>query len=258
MSPQIDALTTVVLASLGPAALATLRMLGILFLAPAFSGEIVGWRMRIVLAMLLGSLAGTSGTIGGSFNWLLAALGELAFGAMIGFGISLFVSGLRFAGELIDREIGTADAIATEPFAAADEEPLGPCARLLGGLAVVTVMFAGSTRGGLPILESILESFGRIPAGQASVSLSVDWLVSALQQSAELSIRAALPVLSVLAIVGWAQGVISRAAPQAPAATIAASIRPLLGLAVLVATFGGALESASGMTSRWFAQLSAG
>jgi flagellar biosynthesis protein FliR len=260
MDFEINTLTSFAAASFGPAAFASLRMLGILFLAPAFSGEILGWRMRVVLALFLGSLAGTGGPLshGNSLDWALAAISELAFGAMIGCGISLFVSGLRFAGELIDREVGIADASATEPLSAAEDEPLGPCARLLGGLAVVTVMFSGSTRGGLPILEGILESFGRIPAGQASMSLSVDWIVAALQQSAELSVRAALPVLSVLAIVGWAQGLISRAAPHVPSAMLATSVRPLLGFAVLVATFGGALDTAGGMMTQWFSQLTTG
>jgi flagellar biosynthesis protein FliR len=250
-----ESLIAIVAASLGPSVLASLRLIGILFLAPAICGELVGWRMRIVLALLLGSLAGSTGGMSLPTNWSLAAISELLFGGVIGLGISLFVSGLRLAGELIDRELGTMDAVAAEPFAAESEEPLGPCTRLLGALAIVCVLFAGSHRGGMPIVEGFLESFGRVPAGRISVIVPVDWLVSALQLSAELSIRAALPVLSVLAIVGWAQGLISRAAPQFPSATITASVRPLLGLAILVATFGGALESAGGMMGQWFAQL---
>lgn len=252
MSLPFDSLMPIAVAILGPSALASLRMLGILTLAPALGAAIVGWRMRVVLAMLLGGLAGT-GHQSSPSDWAVAALTEFLFGALIGCGLSLFISGLRLAGELIDREIGVADAFASDPWSDDTDGPLGPCTRLLSGLAVVTVLFAGSTRGGFPILEGILESFVQVPVGHAfSGDWGTAWLVTALQQSAELAIRAALPVLSVMAILGWAQGLILRAAPQAPATAVASAVRPLLGLAVLVATFGGALESANGLMSRWF------
>lgn len=254
---SLDELTTnLAAARLAPAAFATARLLGLILLTPALA-TVLSWRHRILLGVLLGGVAGSvHGTLEIEGPWLPAFAFELLFGAILGFCINVFVSGLRFGGDLLDAQFGTTDATATSPFEGSDEIPAGPAARLLAGLAVATVLFAITPQGRMPLLEGIFGSFQHVPPGQAlAAATQASWLLGALQGASDLAIRTILPLISILAIVAWAQALVSRTAPHMPAGTIATAIRPLLGLAILVATLGGLLDATTDASLRWLEQL---
>ncbi|MBX3442013.1 MAG: flagellar biosynthetic protein FliR [Planctomyces sp.] len=254
----IDALVSGWLKAYGPwlfaAALAALRLIGFFVFAPALAGA-VPWRFRVGLALLLGGLAasGPAPATAPSIAGWSAAIAEFAMGAATGIGVGLFIAGMRFAGEQLDRQLGLEEAAEPDPFSGGEAQPFGPATRLLGGLAVLTLLFGASATGRMPIVEGLLQTFSRIPPGGARLEdLAGGWLTSALAQSCELSLRVALPLLSALAIVHWAQALAARAAPLAPGSVIAHAVRPLLGLCVLAATFGGVDELAADRLSRWW------
>jgi type III secretory pathway component EscT len=112
---------------------------------------------------------------------------------------------------------------------------------LLGGLGLLLVVLGGSN-GEMPILEGLLGSFQSVPVG--GVADSHDWRITIklLTSSVEIAIRTALPVLAAVTIIDWCQALIARAASTTPAAVLASAVKPVLGLTVLVATFGGACE----------------
>ena len=135
-----------------------------------------------------------------------------------------------------DRSEATSEIIA-------DDEQAGPSVRLLGGLGLLLVVLGG-TNGDMPILEGLLESFRSVPVGE-TVDAFYDWRIAVrlLTTSVEIAVRTALPVLAAITIIDWCQILVSRAASTAPAALFASAVKPTLGLAVLVATFGGACDA---------------
>jgi len=224
---------------LGPL-LAAIRILTVISCGALMAGVTTPWRYRIAASLLLGWAAGSSGAPIQGPAALLAG-SEIAFGAALGMAAGALLLSLKLAGELIDDRLRLSEA-ASESMVA-DGEMAGPCVRLLGSLGLLLVVFGGS-QGDLPVLEGLLECFRSVPAGKAT-EVWQDWraAISVLGGGLDITIRTALPVLAAITIIDWCQVLIARAAPTAPAALAATAVKPLLGLAVLVATFGGACEA---------------
>ncbi len=227
-------------ALLGPLG-AAVRILAIFTFGGLMIGFAVPWRYRIGGALLLGWAAAGDSPIADSLApGLLAA--ELALGAAIGIGAGAVLAGLRLAGELIEDRLRLGEA--ASDGLDGNSEPAGPCVRLLAGLAVTLVLFGGDGAS-MPVLEGILASFRTTPVG-AATGMWETWrgVASLLGASAEMAIRTALPVLGAVTIVDWCQVLAARAATTAPSALVATAVKPLLGLAILVASFGGVCDSA--------------
>jgi type III secretory pathway component EscT len=171
----------------------------------------------------------------------LVALSEFACGAALGIGVGGLLLSLKLAGELVDDRLRMNEA--TAELMAGDGDQAGPCVRLLGGLGLLLVVLGG-TSGNLPVLEGLLGSFRTMPLGETADAWH-DWRIALrlLTSSVEIALRTALPVLAAVTIIDWCQILVLRAASTAPAAVIASSVKPILGLAILVATFGGACDA---------------
>jgi type III secretory pathway component EscT len=106
------------------------------------------------------------------------------------------------------------------------------------------LVILGGTDGGFPVLEGLLGNFRTIPVGDLPLS-GEDWRIALrlLTGSLEITLRTALPVLAAMTIIDWCQLLVTRAAPTSPAGVLSGAVKPLLGLAVLVATFGGGCEA---------------
>ncbi len=224
---------------------AAIRVLTLLTFGGLMIGAAVPWRFRVAFSGLMGwAVSGTGvlppDVIAESIG--LIAVSEVATGAAMGVAVGGLLLGLKLAGDLLDDRLRLTEATG-EQMAAAGEEA-GPCVRLLGGLAIVLVLFGGAA-GDMPVLEGVLASFQYIPAGTSLAALS-EWrgVAGVLDGALELAIRTALPVLGAVSIIDWCQMLVARAAPTAPSAQAATAVKPLLGLAVLVASFGGVCETA--------------
>jgi flagellar biosynthesis protein FliR len=234
----INVATAVAALCAGPL-LASIRLLALLWFSGLMAGVTIPWRYRIAGSLLLGWTAGGPNQVSGSDLPLLAA-SEFVCGAALGIGVGGLLLSLKLAGELIDDRLRLTEA-ASEQIA--DDEPAGPCARLLGGLGLLLVVLGG-TNGELPILEGLLGSFRSVPIGELADGWR-DWRMTfqLLTSSVEIALRTALPVLAAMTIVDWCQSLVTRAASTAPAAVFATAVKPVLGLAILVATFGGACDA---------------
>jgi flagellar biosynthesis protein FliR len=234
----LQAASVIALAAAGPL-LASVRILALLWFGGLMAGVSIPWRYRIASSLLLGWTAG--GPLAVSQNSLpLLAASEFACGAALGIGVGGLLRSLKLAGELIDDRLRLNEATSEQ---IADEEQAGPCVRLLGGLSLLLVVLGG-TNGEMPILEGLLGSFRSVPVGETAEAL-FDWRIAIrlLTSSVEIALRTALPVLAAITIIDWCQILVARAASTAPAALVASAVKPTLGLAVLVATFGGACDA---------------
>jgi len=240
LTPGVIEVAFTVLGSLATPLLAAIRILSLVSFASLMCGASIPWRYRIAGSLLLGWAAGGTRATG-SGDVVTGGAAEIAYGAALGVGVGGLLLSLKLAGELIDDRLRLSDAAAESMVS--DEEAAGPCVRLLGGLGILLVALGG-TGGSMPIVEGLLESFRNVPVGNA-VEVWMDWRgpIKVLSGSLEIAIRTALPVLAAITIIDWCQVLVGRAAPTAPAALAATAVKPLLGLAVLVATFGGACEA---------------
>ncbi|QDT55743.1 flagellar biosynthesis protein FliR [Caulifigura coniformis] len=240
LAPSMIEVAFTVLGSMAAPLLAAIRILAIVTFASLMSGASIPWRYRIAGSLLLGWAAvGTSVALPGDVGLLAAS--EVAYGAALGVGVGGLILSLKLAGELIDDRLRLSDAAAEAMIS--EGEAAGPCVRLLGGIGILLVVLGG-TGGAMPVVEGLLESFRNVPVG-TTANLWQGWRgpIQVLGGALEIAIRTALPVLAAITILDWCQVLVSRAAPTAPGALAATAVKPLLGLAVLVATFGGACDA---------------
>jgi flagellar biosynthesis protein FliR len=214
------------------------------------------FRFRLLLALLLGAAVGTPGAPPVSGEAAGAAIcSELLLGAVIGLGLTAICSGLRLAGEVLDQHLGWGEALAGTGVAG-DGAPLSPAARMLAWLGVMVVLSGPWPREGA-LFACALEGLRTVPPGSWTTPPSLPWAIAPVQIAGELAIRVLAPLLAILSLVGWAQGLIHRLSPLSGGVALASAVRPLLALYVLAATFAGAADQLAAWLRIWMAQLSA-
>ena len=193
----------------------------------------------------------------GTFVWQFAA--EMGIGLVLGLGMSLVLSGLQVAGEVIDQQTGIALGGVFNPGLEMSGGPTGQMLFLLG-TAVLLLMpvpgvFGEATSGWLAIVDALAGTFRTMPPGRGAVALSASqWLVGGLQSSLVLGLCVATPVLATMAVVSLTMGTLGYTVPQINVLTLGFPIRAAVNLLVLAATLSGAVR----LSLEWLAAGLAG
>jgi len=170
------------------------------------------------------------------------AAGEIAIGLSLGLGMSIILSGLQFAGEMIDQQTGIAIG---QIFNPGFEEMDGSItSQFLYMLGTTLLLVATPTNVHLQILETLIDTFLVMPPGTAAAGTPiVDLLSGLVHNSLALGIQIAAPVLAVMSLVGVAMGFLGHTVPQINVLVVGFPIRVLAALIVLVVSLGGIGES---------------
>jgi flagellar biosynthesis protein FliR len=214
----------------GAMALVLARACGLAWTAPALATPGLGWRLRLLLAALLGAilLPVVGPAIVAPDRWealVRACLVEGAVGAGLGWSAALIVAGARQAGEIVGAQAGLSAAALFDPEAGDDLTPLGH----LYGLIALAIFLA--LDGPLVVIRALVESYRVMPAASAVLSADAASLAfSRVGGALELALRASAPTALALALAGVALGLIGRAAPTLQLAALALPVRAALGL----------------------------
>jgi len=207
---------------------------GIVTFAPAFSARAVPAAVRIYLALALGAVmgaqisAGRTIAFGGLGAYVMAIFAELAFGAVIGFGLSLLFEAVRFAGEALDVQVGLSQATALDP---ATENQTAIISRAYYFTALVIFL---QLDGHHWLLAGLSRSFELIPIGAATYHAGVVKLMINLVGSIfSVGLRLAAPVMAAVFLTDLAFGFIARVVPQMNVFLVGIPAKLLVGLAVL-------------------------
>jgi len=216
--------------------LVLLRFVAITQLCPFLGGRLVPGPVKIGLAMVLawfatpwlsGHLESPLRMTGGGF--LLAALHEIAIGALIGFGSSLVFFAAAMGGEFLDTVRGTLTANLLVPQLQVQTTLLGD---FYFQLFVVLYLLGG---GHLFFLSAVMDSLqifpptGEMPA-VALVNASFLKMAVALFG---IMVKIVAPAILVLLMVDIVLGVANRMAPQLDVFFVGLGIKPALGLLVV-------------------------
>lgn len=210
------------------------RLLGLVFAAPAFGSVLIGWRIRLLLALLLtlliAPIVGSSAPILPSIHGidLIARLVvEAAIGAGMGLAAGLVIAGARQAGELVGNQAGLAPSSIFDPELSDEPNPFG---HLYGQVSLaVFLVFDGP----LALVGSLIESYRALPIGEtAATSTAADWLFARVGWALLLSVQFAAPVAVALVLAGVALGLLGRAAPSLPLLALALPMRAVLGMII--------------------------
>lgn len=214
--------------------LLAIRLGGLVLSAPIFGSPPVPAPIRgalaILLAILFAPLAGSPpGDTWSSGAFLLAAGGEFAIGLLIGFTASLLFAAVRFAGHLVDQDMGLALSGVLDPTS---DEPVAVVSQFQTLLALIVYLVIN---GHHVLLTSVSESLRLLPVGRgfsaAGASPAVVGDMAARLFTVGLSL--AIPALATLFLVTVAMAILARAVPEMPLLTLGYPMRNLVGMVVL-------------------------
>jgi flagellar biosynthesis protein FliR len=195
-------------------ALTTCRVFGCLQFAPITSEPAIPFRVRLMLAVVIGWLVAsiTPFSIASvAYPLPLVAVLELALGAAMGLGATLILMGLRGAADLIDQQSGLAMARILDPQLNEESTPHAPLLWLAGIAAFVLLAPIG---GDLLLVGHLLETFQVVPIGFAGPETMTDMLLSSLLGACRLAIGVAAPLLVLLSLMNWGLALWQRAEPS--------------------------------------------
>jgi len=216
------------------------RVAGIVMVAPVFGSPLVPPTVRVFLSLLLAVLffpliGKTSPPPPVSEGYVLAVLGEVGVGLLIGFAASLLFAAVQSGGQLIDREIGLQAANLLDPMT---NEPVSVIGQFKVFLATVVYLLID---GHHLLLSAVSDSFRAVPLlgvrfgeGAAAMHLS-DTLLRDLFRSA---VQIAAPALVTLFLVTVAAAFMARTVPEMNVFMLSFSVRVLVGFLVLAAGVG--------------------
>ena len=231
------------------------RVSGLMATAPIFGTTEAPMTVRALLSVMLAALVmptqwGASLPMAGAMPQYLVFIGsELLLGACLGLGISVFLTGIQMAGELMSRIGGLNMSDVFDPTFNADVPIFS---RLLVLTATAVFMLIGGHR---IVMAGLLDTFQSIPPGHG-VALILDSSQAAgggflhalvetfsllTSESFSLGIRASMPVVTAILLATFVLGLISRTLPQMSILAVGFGLNSVLTFAVFSLSLGAAV-----------------
>lgn len=216
-------------------ALLVLRLTGLLWLAPLFSGRAIpgGIRTAVLVALALLMWPSAVAAPGAEAARVTAAgiLSELGVGLTLGLGAAIFVGAAEAAGDTLAVQMGLSGANVVDPMSQTQLPVLG---QLLGLFATALIL---STGGHLVMLGALHRSLEILPPGQPIALDAGAMAVVGLGGSLlALGLRLAAPVVAAMMMGNVALGILARTVPQLNVLMVAFPVQIALGLVVLAST----------------------
>lgn len=164
---------------------------------------------------------------GSPFELLGLACGEVAVGALLGFGMHAVFAAFSVAGRLLDFQSGLGAGGILNPNLGEQEPLLGTFLSLLG---LMLFYLSGSY---LVVIELIVRSLTFWPPGVMPEAVPLAAIVSHLSAAFGLGILLALPAVMVLLLVDVGIAVMSRTMPQMNVYFLFLPLKVLLGVVVM-------------------------
>lgn len=217
------------------AGLLAMRLTGLLWVAPLFSGRAIPGSVRtallVCLSFLLWPAASAAPGAEAARVTGVTVLAELGVGMALGLGAAIFVGAAEAAGDTLAVQMGLSGANVVDPMSQTQLPVLG---QLLGLFATALILATG---GHLVILGALHRSLEILPPGRPLDVGEGMLAVAALGGTLlELGLRLAAPVVGAMMVGNVALGILARTVPQLNILMVAFPVQIALGLFVLAAT----------------------
>lgn len=213
--------------------LCTLRLSAMLMMTPVLDGFGIPTRIKILLVVGL-SVTSVSALpqihlfAASDLGALISsAVGELAIGALMGFGVMASFAAFSFAGNLLDQQFGFGLANVFDPMTHVQ----APLVASIFGLLAVLMFFMVDAHHAL--LRGFAYSLEKIPLGSGLQATSVAPLARQFGLIFSLGLVFAAPVLLSIFLLEIGLAVISRNLPQMNVLMISPPLKITCGLALL-------------------------
>ncbi len=187
--------------------------------------------LAVAVTTVLWPLASSTSPIPALDGWFIVLmLKEALVGVSMGFFVGLFMQGIRFGGELINRFSGFSAAENFDPDTNASVTPIGDVMHMLA----VLLFFVWD--GHHYFFAALARSYEVIPIGAVQITQSFQLaLAQGLDDMSKVAVAMSFPVLATIMAITAAEGVVTRAVPQINLLSISFALKIVVSLMVLYA-----------------------
>jgi flagellar biosynthetic protein FliR len=162
--------------------------------------------------------------------FIILLMKELMVGLCMGFFVSLFMQGIRFGGEMINRYAGFAAAENFDPDTNASVTPVGDLMHILA------ILLFFSMNGHHYFFAALARSYEVVPIGAWHLTPAFQLaLAQGFEDMTDIAMVMSFPVLATIMAITAAEGVITRAVPQINLLHISFALKIVVSLLVLYA-----------------------
>ena len=207
--------------------------------APLLSSVAAPRRVRallaVAMAMLITPLYAASPVAGRldvpTFARML--VGEVLVGLLLGLGMTILLSGVQVAGQIVSQISGMALG---DVFNPALDDNVSVFTQMFYFVTIAVFVAIGGHR---MMIEALIDTFEWAPPGEAHLGDSYgEAVLTMLSQSFELGVRAAAPLMVALFLSTVVLGLISRTLPQINTIVIGFGVNSLLTIGVMFLSLG--------------------
>lgn len=208
------------------------RVLSFMHFAPVFSHKSVPAHVKIAMSILLTSMlsfkASSQVVPQEGYSLIFAILTNVALGFVLGFAANLLFNTVIASGEMMDSAMGFSSAQTFDPTLGGQTTIMG---KFMGTLAVV-VFF---TIGGPEILiQNLANSFDTFSIYAPKITLNVFKIIHLAGDIICKGFVLSSPIVLTVLINDLVLGLVSRAAPQINAFQISFTVKPCIGILMLM------------------------
>ena len=209
-----------------------LRVTSMLYVFPIFSAPQIPTLVRLgfgtIISFLLYRIVPPVHLSNGIYDLVIAGASQVVLGMIVGFIAALVFTGIQFAGELIDLQIGFAIANVINPQTQQNITIVGEFQ-----LAIATLVFLATDSHHF-LIQGIAGSFNLVPLPFINLDPSVAGNVTLFfTQSFLIVFRIAAPVVAALFITNIALAFMARVAPQMNVFVIGLPVQVGVGLLMM-------------------------
>jgi len=165
---------------------------------------------------------------GGAWGYTLAAVSEVGVGLLLGFVVTLVLTGARIAGQFVDMQIGFSMSAMTDPMNNMQSTLIAQFLYLVG-INLFLVL-----DGHHLMIMGLIKSYQMVPLSAANMTMSVaDQFIRTLGGTMTIALQIAAPVLAVLLICDLTLGFLSRTTPQINVFLTGFLVKIMVGMLVL-------------------------
>lgn len=162
---------------------------------------------------------------------------EFTLGFLLGLGVTVFLSGLQLAGQLIDQQLGLEFGQVVNPDLQGGASISSQTFFLLGGVCLLVMT---PLNGHLMMLSALFETFDAMPVGGAFLFSDAHVLFTELvQKSLLLAVQVAAPIMATMGLVTISMGFLGHSVPQINQLVVGFPVRSLAGMLVLTLSLSG-------------------
>ncbi len=210
------------------------RCMGIFMSAPFFSGYIIPFRFKLAFGFFI-SLIATPLIIGSGIKipdnlatFGVSLLSNFVFGFATGFFAFFIVSSFQQSAQIFSIHMGLGMNEVVDPVSEVQVPAIG---NIVG---ILILMIFLRLDGHFYLVSLIVDSFRKIDLIDKNIAIIIiKGLTSALVIMFEMSLKIALPIISVTILLDISMGLISRVAPQFNVMIMGFNIKMLAGFVIV-------------------------